>query len=166
MSQQGTPSTSTVSPSQFGTDVMRADVARVLAAAFSRIEPWSRYPFTDDQLFAVLNQTGADIESVCIHTGGDPAGAAVIKRSWLGGSYLQFLGLLPSQTARGLGSAFITDWEALSQNRGERNLWVAASTFNTGALRFYQRHGFQPVAKLDSLLRDGFDEILFRKTLV
>lgn len=165
MNQSDKDSTSIASPPRLHTEPMRVDVARALATAFSGIEPWSRYPFTADQLFAVLSQAGDGIDTMCIVNDGQPAGAAVIKRGWLTGSYLQFLGIVPDQTSRGLGAAFLIDWETRAQGRGERNLWVATSTFNTGAMRFYQRHGFHPVAKLDSLLRDGFDEILLRKSL-
>jgi hypothetical protein len=51
--------------------------------------------------------------------------------------------------------------EALSH--GARNLWVCASSFNPGALRFYERHGFPPAATLPGLVADGYDEILRRK---
>ena len=44
-----------------------------------------------------------------------------------------------------------------------RNLWVCASSYNEGALRLYERHGFHRVATLPGLLIDGDDEILLRK---
>ena len=36
---------------------------------------------------------------------------------------------------------------------------------NVAAHRFYRRHGFESVATLASLLRDGDDELLMRKRL-
>jgi ribosomal protein S18 acetylase RimI-like enzyme len=49
---------------------------------------------------------------------------------------------------------------------GERNLWVAASEINDGAMRLYERYGFKRIARLDDLAWDGRAEILFRKKLV
>ena len=46
-----------------------------------------------------------------------------------------------------------------------RNVWVAASDFNAGAIRLYERHGFARVAVIDSLVSDGRDEVLLRKKL-
>jgi ribosomal protein S18 acetylase RimI-like enzyme len=48
----------------------------------------------------------------------------------------------------------------------ERNLWVLASQINAGAIRFYERHGFEKVADLDGLAYDGRTEFMFRKRLV
>jgi ribosomal protein S18 acetylase RimI-like enzyme len=42
---------------------------------------------------------------------------------------------------------------------------VAASDFNSGALRFYERHGFVRVAALEGLVAEGRSEILLRKRL-
>ena len=47
----------------------------------------------------------------------------------------------------------------------ERNLWVAASEINDGAIRFYERHGFVRVAALDGLAYDDRVEFLLRKRL-
>ena len=46
-----------------------------------------------------------------------------------------------------------------------RNLWLCVSAFNVAAQRFYARHGFERVATLAGLLRDGDDELLMRKRL-
>ena len=40
-----------------------------------------------------------------------------------------------------------------------------ASSFNSNALRFYARHGFERAATLDGLVQDGIDEVLLRKRL-
>ena len=57
-------------------------------------------------------------------------------------------------------------FEQTGRGLGARNLWVCASSFNDGALRFYQRHGFRPAATLPGLVADGYDEILLRKFLM
>jgi hypothetical protein len=39
------------------------------------------------------------------------------------------------------------------------------SAFNPGAQRLYRAHGFEQVAALGDLVRDGDDELLMRKRL-
>ena len=97
---------------------------------------------------------------------GEIAGAAVVRPGWLRGPYLQFLAVVPAAQGRGIGSAFIGWMEREARAAKERNLWVAASEINTGAIRLYERQGFAPIAKLDDLAWDGRAEILMRKRLI
>ena len=91
------------------------------------------------------------------------AGAMTVRWPWLHGPYLELLAVLPEAQGRGLGGALL-GW-LIAQVPSSRNLWVAVSAFNTGARRFYARHGFVEVGTVPGLVRDGFDEILLRKAL-
>jgi ribosomal protein S18 acetylase RimI-like enzyme len=71
--------------------------------------------------------------------------------------------LLPPFRGRGIGSSILAWFEEEGVRQGARNLWVCASSFNAHAIRFYERHGFQPAATLSGLVADGYDEILLRK---
>jgi len=97
---------------------------------------------------------------------GTVVGAAVIRTAWLRGPYLQFFAVLPDAQGRGVGAAFLSWMEREARAADERNLWVVASQINTGAIRFYQRHGFTHIADLDDLAYDGRTEFLFRKRIV
>lgn len=92
-------------------------------------------------------------------------GALGLRLDWLRGPYVQFLAVLPANQTRGIGALILAWVERQALARAERNLWVAASDFNTGALRFYERHGFSRVADLDGLVREGRKEILLRKRI-
>lgn len=46
----------------------------------------------------------------------------------------------------GVGSALIEAVAALARDRGARTLWLVTTNDNTGALRFYQRRGFDLAA--------------------
>jgi ribosomal protein S18 acetylase RimI-like enzyme len=96
---------------------------------------------------------------------GEIAGAVGLRLNWLRGPYLQFLGVLPVFQRRGLGNAVLDWFERETRKGNDRNLWVAASDFNAGAIRFYEAHGFKQVARLDGLVRDERAEILLRKRL-
>lgn len=144
--------------------VARDDAGR-LGAVFAEIEPWSRYPFTADALSAYLAAEEPGAPRYVIEYGDDVAGALGLRLNWLRGHYIQFLGIVPGYQNCGIGARVLDCVGTVAAAGEARNLWVAASAFNAGALRFYERHGFTRVASLDGLIQDGCDEILLRKRL-
>jgi GNAT superfamily N-acetyltransferase len=86
-----------------------------------------------------------------------------VRSPWLKGPYLELLALLPKAQGQGIGANILAWFEQEALKAGARNLWVCASLFNTRALRFYERHGFEQAATLPGLVADGYDEILLRK---
>lgn len=139
--------------------------AQWLAEAFANIDPWASYAYPAQALAAYLAKQEPGAPRFLLKLGSETAGAAGMRLGWLRGPYIQFLGLLPSFQRRGLGSAVLA-WAAReSRAAKDRNLWVAASDINGDAIRFYERHGFAPVAQLEGLVYDGRTEILLRKRL-
>ena len=145
--------------------VLDARNAASLGAAFAAISPWADYPYPASALAAYFKKSEAGAPRYQIVFGGQIAGVAGLRDDWLRGPYLQFLGILPGFQGRGLGACVLAWFERTARDGGQRNLWVAASDFNTAAIRFYQRHGFAACASLDGLVADGRTEILLRKKL-
>lgn len=142
-----------------------AQDAAILAPALAAMSPWSRYPFPPAALASYLSGEETGAPRFCIHVGGSQAGALGLRLNWLRGPYIQFLGLLPEYQGTGLGSLVLDAVTQHARREGQRNLWVAASSFNAGALRFYERAGFTACAVLEGLVQDGVDEVLLRKRL-
>jgi diamine N-acetyltransferase len=142
-----------------------SDEAQTLGEAFAAIDPWARYPYPASalQTYFAAHEPGAP--RYAIRCGESIAGAVGLRFNWLRGPYVQFLGLLPSQQSRGTGTRVLQWLETDARKHSARNLWVAASDFNTDAVKFYERSGFQRVAALDDLVRDGRTELLLRKKL-
>jgi GNAT superfamily N-acetyltransferase len=139
--------------------------AETLGSAFAAIDPWASYPYPASALTAYFakDEPGAPRFSLC--AGCELAGAVGLRLDWLRGPYVQFLGLVPTYQGRGLGKA-VLDWiEHEARALAQCNLWVLASDFNSGALRFYERQGFARVAALEALVTEGRTEILLRKRL-
>ena len=139
--------------------------AKHLGEAFAAIDPWARYPYPASTLTAYFATVETQAPRYAIHAGDKLVGAIGLRSNWLHGPYIQFLGLLPGQQGVGLGGRVLTWCEEGARSRGARNLWVAASDFNTDAIGFYERFGFGRVAELDDMVRDGRNEVLFRKRL-
>lgn len=137
-----------------------------LGSAFAALSPWADYPYPAASLAAYLSKIEPGAPRYLITSDGATAGAVGLRLDWLRGPYLQFLGLLPAYQGRGLGAEVLSWLEREARAAGQRNVWVAASDFNAGAIRFYARHGFREVARLDDLVRDGRTEVLLRKAIV
>lgn len=136
-----------------------------LGAAFAAIDPWARYPYPASALEAYLAAAEASAPRFALKLGAETVGALGLRLDWLRGPYVQFLGLLPPFQRHGLG-AVVIDWIVAEGRRsGERNAWVIASDFNSDAIRFYERHGFAPIAALPDLVVEGRVELLLRKRL-
>lgn len=144
---------------------LAADDGARLGTAFAGIDPWAAYGYPPATLAAFLAEDEPGAPRLALRLESTLAGAAVVRSGWLRGPYLQFLAVLPPFQGRGIGGAFVRFLEREARAAHERNLWVAASEINDGAMRLYERLGFTRIARLDDLAWDGRAEILFRKRL-
>jgi GNAT superfamily N-acetyltransferase len=134
-----------------------------LAAGIVAMEPWSVMHYPAAALAAFLARSDDGACRYLVRVEGAEAGAVSVRYPWLKGPYLELLALLPQAQGRGIGASILAWLEREALARQARNLWVCASSFNAGALRFYARHGFEAVATVPGLVTDGYDEILLRK---
>jgi GNAT superfamily N-acetyltransferase len=134
-----------------------------LAAAIVAMPPWSTVSYPEEAMARFLAAAQGGTSRYALEVDGVQAGAVSIRSPWLKGPYLELLAILPAFQGGGLGAKVLAWFEAEGSRLGARNLWVCASSFNTRALRFYERHGFVPAATLPGLVLDGYDEILLRK---
>ncbi len=158
-----------------------ADEAASLGSMIAAMPPWLGYPgMTADGLATFLAQTEPGAPRFAIHLAGpngdvptasnsragNPAmGTITVRTNWLRGPYIQLLALSPQAQGAGFGSRLLQFVEAEARRDWQRQLWVAATATNVGALRFYERHGFVRTAEIDGLVADGICEILLRKPL-
>ena len=143
---------------------MTAAAADELGPQTAAIGPWARYASEAASISAALQNTTEGSVAYQVRSGTALAGAVVVCCPWLAGPYLQLLAILPAHQNRGIGTSVLTWFEAEARDH-YRNLWLCVSAFNVAAQRFYARHGFERVATLAGLLRDGDDELLMRKRL-
>lgn len=82
----------------------------------------------------------------------------------------QFPGYITSVcvTAAARGSGLGTQLVTFAEQRIHRespNVFLCVSSFNPGARRLYERLGFELVGTLEDFLVEGYDELLFRKSI-
>jgi ribosomal protein S18 acetylase RimI-like enzyme len=139
-----------------------AAAADRLGEAIAQIGPWAHYAIAGTALAEGLKS--AVTASYQIECAGESAGAVVIRPAWLVGPYMQMLAVLPAFQGQGIGTRVVAWFEAEARLKG-RNAWLCVSAFNPGAQRLYRAHGFEFVATLGDLVRDGDAELLMRKRL-
>jgi len=139
------------------------DICAGLAQAIVAMPPWSVMDYPADAMARFLESSGDGASRYLVEVEGAEAGAVSIRFPWLKGPYLELLALLPQFQSLGIGASILGWFEQEGSQLGARNLFVCASAFNARALRFYERHGFRPVATLPGLVADDYQEILLRK---
>ncbi len=145
---------------------MMPDDAAALGAEFAAMTPWSVYPYSAEALSRYLSTATPGAPRYLVRCNDEPAGAIGLQVEWLRGPYIQFLGLRPAFQSKGIGSRLLRWIETEARATAQRNLWVAASHFNDGALSFYRKAGFLDAAPIPDLVADGVTEILLRKRLM
>jgi len=84
---------------------------------------------------------------------------AVVALFWL---RVEVLWVDEAVRERGIGSRLLADAERLAREMGARN--AALETFEWQAPRFYQKHGYEEVARLEGYVK-GFYLALMKKAL-
>lgn len=140
----------------------RRDV-RALVALLASSEPWLTLGYVAEDWRRLLGGPLASRDAWVIDVGGRARGVAIVRRGFLAGDYLELLAVDAAVRSRGFGARLLAHCEADVFARA-RNFFVCVSDFNAEARRFYRRHGYVQVGRLDDLLVAGRAEILLRKT--
>ena len=139
----------------------RADVAtaRRQAPWIAAIEPWLSLGYTATALARWLGRS-ARVGQVLVT--GEPAQAIIVVHSEvLLGNFIALLAVRPESAGQGLGRALI-DHVARMTWKKRRWLYVSSDVANRPAAAFYKRVGFEKVARIPDLVRQGRVEILWR----
>ena len=157
------PSRTYVLPSCTLHRVKRSEVQN-LAATLVTMDPWRTLDYQADAVALYLKSPDPALIRFTIQASGQPAGLLCLRYPWLKGIYLELLALFPPHQGIGLGREIMT-WIEEEIRPHTENFWVAVSSFNHQAQRFYQDLGFAQVACLQNLIKEGYDELLLRKIL-
>lgn len=114
-----------------------ARIAQILSDAL-RSHPWMPIVHTREEDLAFISGTVLPLEKVTVAiAGGRIAGFIAVKDDWINQLYLD-----PGMTGRGIGSALL---DHVLEKMPVARLWCFQ--VNTGACRFYERHGFVAMAE-------------------
>lgn len=136
---------------------------RALTALLASSEPWLTLGYAAGDWRRLLRGPLANRDAWVIAEEKRARGIAIVRHGFLAGDYLELLAIDAHGRHRGLGARLLAHCERDVLARAA-NLFVCVSDFNDGARRFYRRHGYRQVGRLDDLLIAGSAELLLRKT--
>ena len=92
------------------------------------------------------------------------AGFVIMQTQGTFKGYIQTICIAEPWRGRGVGRKLLQ----FCENRilgYSPNIFICVSSFNQGAIRLYEQFGFKLVGELENFVKDGFTELLYRKTV-
>lgn len=132
------------------------------ALLLSQNEPWLSLGRTFDYTMGKVRDTNGDL--YVIYVDENIAGCILIELHGTLKGFIRSFCIDPQYQGLGIGSKVISYIEKIIFETYP-NVFVFAASFNSGAIRFYKRNGYQQIGIFKDYVVAGSDEILFRKTI-
>ena len=136
-------------------DFMRC--AEIMAAT----DPWLKLGMDFEICLAAFE--GAHREVYMVHQEKELAGFVIIQVTGTFSGYIQSICISEKYRGRGIGTTLMRFCEKRIMEFSP-NIFICVSVFNHGAKKLYESMGYKAVGELESFLREGFTELLMRKT--
>jgi GNAT superfamily N-acetyltransferase len=127
----------------------------------------ARYRVTPDKALHSLDTAFEAGDLLLVSRGVDFEGMAWLTfapRTLDGAAYLRLLLVAEDFRDRGVGSELLRAAETQARDHAN-HLYLLATSDNSGARRFYERHGYHHIGNLPALLWPEIDEALYHKSL-
>ena len=92
------------------------------------------------------------------------AGFVIMQTQGTFKGYIQTICIAAPWRGRGLGTRLLEFCENRILSYSP-NVFICVSSFNEGAIRLYEQFGFKLVGELENFVKEGFTELLYRKTV-
>ena len=134
---------------------------RICALMMSETDPWITL---DIDLAGCLKAFEGEYKEIYIaRYGNDLAGFVILQVCGTFSGYIQSICISEKYRGRGFGTSIIKFCEKRILEFSP-NIFICVSSFNKGAAKLYYKLGYKLVGELDSFLKEGFTELLLRKT--
>lgn len=132
--------------------------ARMMATS----DPWNTFKMDYGDCMKAFD--GPSKEIYVIGLEGNIVGFAILQLAGTFKGYIQTLCIHENKRGNGLGKKLLQFCEKRILKISP-NIFICVSSFNSGAIRLYENFGFKHVGKLDNFVKEGFTELLLRKTV-
>jgi len=134
----------------------------VCALMMSETDPWITLDMNYDQCLKAFE--GSSKEIYIVQVSNKIAGFVIIQTGGTFAGYIQTICISAEFRGRGFGKKLLHFCEERILKISP-NIFICVSSFNKGAARLYYEFGFKLVGELDNFVKEGFTELLLRKTV-
>ena len=134
----------------------------VCASMMSRTDPWITLEMNYEYCLAAFK--GDYKEIYIIEVENVIAGFVIIQIAGTFSGYIQTVCIDEAYRGKGLGKKLLLFCEERIHTYSP-NVFICVSSFNKGAIKFYYEFGFKLVGELNDFVKQGFTELLLRKTI-
>lgn len=101
------------------------------------------------------------------NSAGEPVGVMVYLMNGMFGGlpYLELLGVRQDVRGQGIGGKLVDYFTDLCRKAGHKKCFICVSDFNVRAKKLYESKGFQPIALIPDLLKNGIAEWSLMKNI-
>ncbi len=134
----------------------------VCAHMMSESDPWITLEMNYEQCLKAFE--GNCKEIYIVETANEIAGFVILQTCGTFSGYIQTICISEIYRGRGFGKKLLQFCEERIL-KFSPNVFICVSSFNKGAIRLYYEFGFKLVGELDNFVKEGFTELLLRKTV-
>ena len=133
----------------------------ICARMMSKSDPWITLNIDYDQCIRAFEGLSKEVYIVEIEN--LIAGFVILQTGGTFKGYIQTICIDEDYRGIGFGKQLLQFCEDRILNISP-NIFICVSSFNKGAIRLYEEFGFKLIGKLDNFVKDGFTELLYRKS--
>jgi ribosomal-protein-alanine N-acetyltransferase len=137
-------------------------IIAVCALMMSKTDPWITLGMNYDQCLKAFD--GSCKEIYVLEIEHETAGFVIIQICGTFSGYIQTICMGEAYRGKGLGTKLLQFCEDRIL-KFSPNVFICVSSFNKGAINLYYEFGFKLVGELDNFVKEGFSELLLRKTV-
>jgi len=139
-----------------------SDNIPICALMMSKTDPWITLGMSFDQCLKAFE--GNCKEIYVIEYGKEIAGFVIIQVCGTFSGYIQTICIGENYRGKGFGTRLLQFCESRIL-KFSPNVFICVSSFNKGAMKLYYDFGFKLVGELDNFVKEGFTELLLRKSV-
>jgi len=132
------------------------------AAIMYKTDPWITLGMDYEGCLKAFD--GAYKETFVLKKDSDIAGFVILQTQGSFKGYIQTLAVNEASRGMGYGTLILKFCEERILQYSP-NIFICVSSFNEGAIHLYKKFGFELVGELKNFVKEGFTELLLRKTV-
>ena len=133
----------------------------VCAMMMAQTDPWITLGMNYEMCLKAFDGPSKEIYLI-VHSE-EIAGFVILQTGGTFKGYIQTLCIGEEYRGKGLGKKLLQFCEERILKISP-NIFICVSSFNKGAIKLYEEFGFKLVGELNDFVKEGFTELLLRKT--